>query len=207
MFGSTSFKSCIKTIVLTEISNSIAKKSVLRIRVIRTLRFKTVSRRFSRMFFRLPLWFLFWTFCEYWMHRLMHVNSRYNPFRTVHQLHHQISMEVVTDPKFAWPKLSYFFFFFGRIVFWAILLDIFNLVFRQFPWNLWDLAGRNAPCSVDLPLWSWVRASHSRVSLRLWNSCDRLIVGTQCFDREPCHHNVFCCWYCFFFLSLCQFLL
>ncbi len=64
---------------------------------------------------RLSFWFLLWTFCEYWMHRLMHLSSSYNPLYQVHRGHHLISYKVLTDKKNQWPKLMYFFFFFENI--------------------------------------------------------------------------------------------
>ena len=64
---------------------------------------------------RFTCWFLLWTFCEYWMHRLMHVSSPYNILYRMHRSHHLTPYAVLTDKKYRWPKLSYFIFFFDNI--------------------------------------------------------------------------------------------
>lgn len=64
---------------------------------------------------RFSLWFLLWTFIEYWMHRVMHWSHPLNPLFDIHRSHHLTPMSVLTDKKYRWPKLMYFFFYFENV--------------------------------------------------------------------------------------------
>jgi len=58
---------------------------------------------------------LLWTFIAYWMHRLGHIKSRYNPIYYFHIPHHNldyISKEKRKSRNFKW---YYLFFYFGNI--------------------------------------------------------------------------------------------
>ena len=75
------------------------------------LLFEIINNFYSRLAF----WFLTWTFCEYWMHRIMHINNPYNFLHYIHQYHHKIPIEIVTSHEYRWPKFSYIFFWFENL--------------------------------------------------------------------------------------------
>jgi sterol desaturase/sphingolipid hydroxylase (fatty acid hydroxylase superfamily) len=61
----------------------------------------------------LALTFLIWTFFSYWLHRISHINSKYNPFFRLHMKHHT---KVYPSKNFSIiPKWYNFLFFFGTI--------------------------------------------------------------------------------------------
>jgi len=66
-------------------------------------------------YIKLINWFLIWTLCEYWMHRLMHFNHKYNFLYHIHKYHHYIPIESLISADKRLPKFSYFFFWFENL--------------------------------------------------------------------------------------------
>ena len=85
---------------------------------------------------RFLCWFLLWTMMEYWSHRFFHWNHRWNFFYKMHQHHHSLSIEQLTDEANRWPKPLYFVWFFDNLyetieivageTVWALLIYYFD---------------------------------------------------------------------------------
>src|SRR4051812_43242878 len=71
--------------------------------------------------------FFLWTLCIYFMHRIAHIQSKFNPFYQIHLSHHKINYLKKSNRKFQW---YYFLFYFGSL--YATLDVIFILTFPAF---------------------------------------------------------------------------